>query len=212
MKICSNCGNKLNDAEKKCIVCKTTAKTAIFVDEKDKDRIDEVIASVRAAKGTSKPKKKSKILPIIITIIVIAAIGSLLGGNDDSEKEPVKPAVSGDTSSSTVENNVIEPEITVTAGEVINLFEENEVKGKQTYTGKLAEITGIVDSIGESFGQTYVTIGTGEQFEIVTLQCFFKDKDEINKVAELKKGDEVTIIGTIGEQSINIGVNNCILK
>jgi len=84
VKICSNCGNKLNDEEKKCPVCKTNAKSAIPVDENDKERIDEVVASVRA-KGNNKPKKKSKLLPVIIVIIVLAIIGSIGGGDDTQE-------------------------------------------------------------------------------------------------------------------------------
>ena len=215
MKICSNCGNKLSENDKKCIICKTTTKTAIPVDENDKERVDEVIASVRAkGSNNNKSKKKRKgFLPILVIAIVLFIIVSALNG-DDSPEEPAQPAsnVEGKDTSKPKEEIIIEPEIVVTAKEIIDTFEENEVRGKQTFTGKLAEITGVVGDVGEVLNSTYVTLGTGADFEFIQLQCFFKDEAEINKVAELKSGDTITIIGTIGEQSLNIAVNDCVFK
>lgn len=145
----------------------------------------------------------------IVLIIVIGALGSRGKDEDNTGKdiEPSKAVVKQDDV-----KKELESEITVTAKEVIDLFEENEIKGKQTYTGKLAEITGVVNSVGEVLSSTYVTLGSGADFELITLQCYFKEADEIDKVAELKKGDTITIIGTIGEQSLNISVNKCKFK
>lgn len=126
-------------------------------------------------------------------------------GEEIIEDDVTPEDVIEDTPKETVE----EPELTVTAKEIIDAFEENEIKGKQTYSGKRAKITGIVGDIGEVFGSVYVTLGSGEDFEIIMLQCFFKDKDEMDKIAELKKGDTLTLIGTIGEQSLNIEVKDC---
>jgi hypothetical protein len=43
----------------------------------------------------------------------------------------------------------------------------------------------------------------------VDIQCFFKEKDEINKIAQKNKGDKVTIIGKIDGKSLNVSVQNC---
>lgn len=167
---------------------------------------------------------------LIIVILLIAIFKSC--GDDDvpnnqgnvgtseeqTEGEPDKGEI---IEENTDKEDVIEevpkenpevPELTVSAKEIIDAFEENELKGKQTYTGKRAEITGVVGDIGEILGSVYVTLGSGEDFEIIMLQCFFKDEDEMAKVAELKKGDTLTLIGTIGEQSMYIEVKDCKLK
>ncbi len=92
MRICNNCGNKLNDEEKKCLICKTSAKNAIPVDENDKERIEEIIASVRA-KGNNQNQQKKKpngCLTIIIVFVVLGIIGAALGGgNDNSNQQSV---------------------------------------------------------------------------------------------------------------------------
>ncbi|MDD7758806.1 MAG: hypothetical protein PT939_05105 [Aerococcus suis] len=103
------------------------------------------------------------------------------------------------------------PEIEVTATEVIDTFENNEIKGKEEYTGKRARITGVVDDVGESFGQTYVTLRTeSNEFAIIGLQCYF-DKDNQDGLGDINTGDEITLEGTIGEQSMNIAVDDCVL-
>lgn len=44
------------------------------------------------------------------------------------------------------------------------------------------------------------------------IQCFFDDQTEIDKIAELNKGDNVTVQGVINGKSIDVKVNKCILK
>ncbi len=90
MKICSNCGNKLADTDKKCNICKTKAKNAIQItDENDKEKIDDVIASVRAKGNTQVKKKPNGCLVAIVVIIVFAIIGMLslngMSGGDDNK-------------------------------------------------------------------------------------------------------------------------------
>ena len=85
----------------------------------------------------------------ILVLIVLGVIGSML---DPETKN------SSSTQTTTQQTKTVEPEIFVTATDVIQTFEQNELKGKETYTGKLAEISGTVDSIGESFGQSYITL------------------------------------------------------
>lgn len=124
MKICSNCGNKIFENEKKCSVCKTSSKNAIPVDENDKERIDEIVASVRASKSNTKPKKKSKLMPIIIVVVLLAIIGSMFGGDDDTPN---------DEQSKTVLSQNKEPAKTAEPVEAEKLYEV----GESFDTGKL---------------------------------------------------------------------------
>lgn len=139
----------------------------------------------------------------ILVLIVLGVIGSML---DPETKN------SSSTQTTTQQTKTVEPEIFVTATDVIQTFEQNELKGKETYTGKLAEISGTVDSIGESFGQSYITLkDESNEYSIISLQCMF-EKENQQGLSDLNKGDQVTVIGTIGEQSINIEVKDCKLK
>ena len=154
-------------------------------------------------------KKKGGCLKFIGTLVLVfIAINFLLSfikPQGDSNTQ-----IKSENKTEQVKN--VEPEITVTATEVIETFEQNELKGKETYTGKLAEISGTVDSVGESFGQTYITLGNdNDEFSIISLQCMFS-KDNQQGLSDLNKGDKVTVLGTIGEQSINIEVKDCELK
>lgn len=142
---------------------------------------------------------------LILLFVAISVIGAFLNPQENSNTQ-----IKSENKTEQVKN--FEPEITVTATEVIETFEQNELKGKETYTGKLAEISGTVESVGESFGQTYITLGNdNDEFSIISLQCMFS-KDNQQGLSDLNKGDKVTVIGTIGEQSINIEVKDCKLK
>lgn len=143
---------------------------------------------------------------LVAMVIVIAII-------DPSSEAPNTtqvPAVSTATTPDKVKPAV--EAIKITAADLTAAYESNEVKADQTYKEKTADITGTVDNVGVSFGSTYVVLSSGKEYSIIGIQCFFKDKAEIDKVAELKKGDKVTIQGIIDGESMNVVVKDCILK
>ncbi|KGP76613.1 hypothetical protein JT05_03770 [Desulfosporosinus sp. Tol-M] len=148
-----------------------------------------------------------KILIAIVAIVVIVGIASSMGDNGKT----TAPTSNQSTSKPADTKPPVEV-IKVTAVDLAAAYESNEVKADQTYKGKTAEIAGTVDSIGVVLDQTYVTLSSGKDFAIVSTQCFFEDKTEIAKVAELKKGDKVTVQGVIEGKSMNVGVKKCILK
>lgn len=76
-------------------------------------------------------------------------------------------------------------------------FEENEVSAKKKYDGKTIRAKGVVSGIGENIaGEVYVTIDDGEAW-FNNLYCIFKAETEIDKVALLKKGDTITVVGIL---------------
>lgn len=149
---------------------------------------------------------KHKIITGILVIVILGGIGSAMGGDD---KAITTAAPAGSTASTS--KPVVEA-IKVTAVDLAAAYEANEVKADQTYKGKTAEIAGTVDSIGVILDKTYVTLSSGKDFAITSTQCFFTDKGEIAKVAELKKSDKVTVQGVIDGKSLNVIVNRCTLK
>lgn len=86
--------------------------------------------------------------------------------------------------------------ISITSTELIDAYNENQVKCKQKYDGELLKVTGKVESIGtDILGSTYVCLGHDTEFTFVGIQCFAKDDDTINQIAELKEGDLITVSG-----------------
>lgn len=159
---------------------------------------------------TKKPfYKRLWFIGIVLVVVFIAVAGS-------SDEEPTKSDVAkvSDTSneSASTEPKKESVDLSISGPELAKAFDENEIRAKNDYTGKKAEITGRVADIGEVFGQTYITLESFEDFAITSVQCIFDKKEEIEKIANLNKGDKVTIIGTIGEKSMNVEVKKCRFK
>lgn len=160
-----------------------------------------------------KPFYKKTWFKILIGILVIILIIQALGGNDNtSQKE--NNDISGTNNVITTESNESEMEdteveaIDITATELITAYENNEVKADKDYKGKLANISGVVRNIGIVLDNTYVTIDGGEDMEFISVQCNFEDEDEIEKVSNLSKGDNIVIQGVIDGQSLDISVKD----
>lgn len=136
------------------------------------------------------------ILSVFFLVFFICVIA--IGGSDEPAPRQV-------------EQKEQEYEIEVTAKELADEFNDNEIRANQNYKGKIAKISGEISDIGEVLGQTYVVLSNEDESfsNFVDVQCFFKDKDEINKIAQKNKGDKVTIIGKIDGKSLNVSVQNC---
>lgn len=135
------------------------------------------------------------------TLSTLSASESPVTQEEDPEEEPEEKP----------EEQKPEYEIEVTAKDLAKAFDENEIRANQNYKGKIAKITGKISDIGEAFGQTYIVLSNEDDTfsNFVEVQCFFKDKDEINKIAEKNKGDKTVIIGEIDGKSLNVTVSNC---
>ena len=188
---CKACGKEIGKGVKKCVHCGADQRNFF---------------------------SKHKIITGILALIIIGGIGSAMGSG--GKTDPVQaPAVATTTTTpvttptpTPVKAKPVVEVIKVSAVDLAATYEANEVKADQTYKGKTADITGTVDNIGVVLGSTYVVLSAGKEFSITNIQCFFKDQAEITKVAELKKGDKVTIQGVIDGKSMNVSVNNCVLK
>lgn len=147
-----------------------------------------------------------------IGIIVIVLIGAIVNMGDDTA--PTSNDKDSAQTQGTEENKNEEPqpEVVILGKDLAKAFDDNEIKANGDYKDKLAEISGKVYEIGESFGSTYIVLESFEEFTLTSVQCSFDDEAEIAKIAELSKGDEVTIIGTIDGLSMNVGVNDCKFK
>lgn len=139
----------------------------------------------------------------IIFFITIGLIGLIFGSCEPTVPTETKKENSK-TPLSTQEKQKIDLE--VTSKELCKAYEENEVKADIKYKGKYAQITGKVISISEVLGMLTVTIADDEiSFPQVSLML----EDSHKKfVAELKKGDSVTVKGEIKGLGINVDISD----
>lgn len=155
---------------------------------------------------------KHKILTAIGVIVILGVLSSL-GGKKDSTNTTATNSAKTDVKEEVKAKEEVKVEvIKVSAVDLAKAYEENEVKADKSYKDKAAEINGKVSDIGVALGQTYIVLSAEKDFAITNVQCFFKEQAEIDKVSNLKKGDTVTIQGKIDGKSMNVGVNDCIIK
>jgi hypothetical protein len=199
---------------------------------------DEIAKGVNKCPHCGKDQRnffmRHKIISILVILFVIGIIGSLGGNGDkkssseavvtatpiptvkteDTKKEDVKKEDTKETKQPVKKEDKkdeVKP-IKVSAKKLYGAYDNNEVKADKQYKDKVVLVSGEITDIGVTFGQTYVVLSSGEEYSISGVQCFFKDEDEISKVADLNKGDTIKVQGTVDGKSINISVNNCSLK
>ena len=147
---------------------------------------------------------RHKVLTVIGGLVIIGVLGSVTGGNSNNKISDSKQASvsieNSDSKQTSVSNEnsnkkQMEPELSISATELINAYNENEVKADKMYKGKIVEVTGIVDGIDSDIDdKAVVRLSDGDKFSIYTVSCYIDDENQDN-ACELKKGENVTIIG-----------------
>ena len=91
-----------------------------------------------------------------------------------------------------------EPE-QVTATEIADDFDGNQVSAESKWNGKYVQFTAVVSNITDS-GLSFTNVGS-KQFSLTQISCKISDKQSL---LSLKNGESVTVKGTIGKQTIGI--------
>lgn len=158
----------------------------------------------------------------IIVFVAIGIIGSCFGGKDDKKVDSTKVTATTNTSQddashaetvTPIEETEVEEILEITPGDLLDSYEANEVKGDQVYKDKKMRLTGTISDIGKDIMENvYITFKGNEEYSITSVQCFFKDKAEIEKVMELNKGDTITVIGICDGKFGNVTIKKCIIE
>lgn len=99
--------------------------------------------------------------------------------------------------------------VTVSAKQMMDDYESNELRANQMYEGKVVSVSGVVDSVGEDLmGDPYVLLTDGSEFTFTGVQCFFGDSHR-DELARLSKGDRVTLRGQGEGYLMNALVRGC---
>ena len=97
----------------------------------------------------------------------------------------------------------------VDLNDLLSEYKDNEVRADGQFKGKLIRTTGIVGDVKKDIlDDVYITLGTGQMFEIPVVQCFVK-KDQVTRAAGLSKGDKVTVRGKVNGLMMNVLVKEC---
>ena len=194
---CKNCGHQLADGAKFCPSC----GQACLASEAPVPAPTETPAPAQAPQKKRRKSIFKRWWFWVIIGFVVTALAVALGSGDTSDP-------SSTPNPNAKPSSTVDP-IKVSASELRNIYDENEVAADKKYTDQLVAVTGSVDSIGTDItGTVYITLDTGSTLKSV--QCYFKSDKEIDKVAELSEGYQVTIVGKCtGLTLTNVLVKDC---
>jgi len=131
----------------------------------------------------------SILLAVIIVVAGIFILPNIIKGFGDAKTEDAIQQ---------------EPAISITASELIAAYDENEVTADGKYKNKNLEVTGTIASIGSGINDPYIVLRDGDSY--IGVQCYFENQ---SKLAELKKGDQITIKGIGKGKLLNVNVEKC---
>ena len=124
----------------------------------------------------------------LLTIFLAAAASFCFAGCGDT-------AAKSDTQSTANEEKSANQAIQVTATEYDKKYHDNEVAADNVYKDKKVAITGTVESINKDMlDDVYIQLSGGGEISM-GVQCHLTDGQ---KAATIKKGSEITIVGTGG--------------
>ena len=202
---CPDCGKDISDLAPACPNCgrpQSTMPPSPSPMERvtEKTQPEPTLLPVQES-----PKKKSPMwLNIIVLLIGLGVLWAMISATPEDNRlikigsqnsQPQKAKVA----------RVIQPTT------LIKEYEGNEIAADQKYKGERLSLTGKIESVGKDImDNIYITLGGGGG-TFRSVQCFFSDK-HAGKIAQLKKGQKVTVEGTCGGLMMNVLLQDCEVK
>lgn len=104
-----------------------------------------------------------------------------------------------------------EPAERVEIKTLLSEYKDNEVRADGAFKGKRVRVEGKVGDVKKDIlNHPYVTVGTGQMFEIPTVQCMLEDS-EASAAAQLSKGAQVAVEGTVKGLMMNVLIDDCVI-
>ena len=153
-------------------------------------------------------KKLLIVLTIILSLVFISGCDSFdeYLNNIDLDNNTNDIKISANEANSN-------PEYSVSSSQILKEYDENGVKAATLYKNKVVEITGSIDNIDiDIYGDAYISLTDGSDFSLNNVKCSITDNEQIDKLNELIKGQEVTVVGTVKDYYIDLDVDNCSIK
>lgn len=209
---CPDCSKDMSDAAPACLNCGRPNSPQTVVQPKRSVGIllgigillvPLLFAWFTLRKGYSTRAKVISFGWVLLTLVIINL-------NDDGNKSTVMQSSLQTSKVSEVSTKVSAMQVDIR--QLLRDYEGNEVAADNRYKGKSVEVTGIVGDIKKDLmSNLYVTLGTGKEFEIPTVQAFFDDSMNA-QLGNLRKGQKLTVICTISGLMMNVLGKNCQIK
>jgi len=105
--------------------------------------------------------------------------------------------------------------IKVTPKELSDDYKANEVNADNKYKGKIGVLAGKIYSISVSGGNPVISlVNTNDKYEytIADVQCHFDDNSQSTKIANLSKGQIITIKGIVDGYFVSVSMDHCTIQ
>lgn len=197
MKYCLRCAREIGEGHDYCPYCGTSQKKTVA---RESNR--------NASQTTSKvPVVIGICIAIVLVFIVVAFVESF---NVDKSNHAYKQH----SISVQQEKSFSSPIISVSARQILNDFNNNEIRAGEQYNGKRVRITGCAASIDNTMGVLGVFINScGGDFDIDYIHAQFPDNAK-SRLSNLNKNQRVIVECSIidGGDVMGVAAENCILK
>lgn len=160
-----------------------------------------------------KPSSTTVVLGIVVGVVVVFAIVGAISDRNGSSRRGAsgtdEPAESTALGSPDSPSSAAPTAIELDAKTLIKAYEGNEIDADDAYKGRVAVVSGKVDSIGKDIlDDAYITVGTGAAFELPTVQCMLADAGDAKG---LKKGQQVRVRGEVRGLMMNVLLDECVV-
>lgn len=141
--------------------------------------------------------RKHPFLTVVLVIILVGAISSGSGNKNTSTTSNGKTAQT--------ETKVAPTPMAITARQLADDFDDNQVSAEAKWDGKLVEFSAKISNITDR-GLSFSSVASKE-FSMAQISCQVTDKQQI---MSLTNGQTIKVRGVIGKQMIGvIDMTNC---
>lgn len=160
--------------------------------------------------------KGAKIAAFVVVgfLALSLIIGFLAEDDGNSGTTEVNASTATNEPGKTISAPEASPEteyLEVSAEELYNAYENNEVKANSIYGGKKLCVSGYIADIGiDIMDDPYISINDGDPYSFWYVNAYFTKKSYAEEISELEKGQEIKIIGKCdGSMIIYVQLSEC---
>lgn len=146
-----------------------------------------------------KPFYKKWWFIVIVVIVILSAVANSRDNTPQTNTLPTETATENTTQPISSETPTEAPAIeytTYSVSQLLDDLESNALSAEKKYDGQYVELTGKINVI-DSDGDYISLVPSNSEFSLVSVQCYIKNEEQLNKILEMSKGDKVTLRGKI---------------
>ena len=133
----------------------------------------------------------------VLVVLVIAAVGSAMGSEDNGGTDTPQQETTGTPESGA--GQAEEPAVTYTAysvGQLMDDLDSNALKAESTYQDQYVELTGRLNVI-DSDGNYISIVPQDDPYAIQGVQCYLQTEEQRQQVLDMQIDQVITVRGQI---------------